>query len=123
MHMKEIVLIGVGGAAGSILRYIAGSAITRLGSFAFPWGTFVINVAGCLLIGVLMAWFRRNSLAEDTWKNLLSVGFCGGFTTFSSFAGENIRLLESGNVTVALAYIGASLFLGLLAVWIGMKLV
>lgn len=120
--MKALLFVGIGGGAGSILRYLVSVFFTRLLPGYFPWGTFVVNAAGCLLIGFLLGLFEKEKLATAELRFLLVTGFCGGFTTFSTFASENISLFQSGNTAVALLYIGSSVLVSLLAVWGGMML-
>lgn len=113
--VKEILLVGIGGALGSILRYGTGQLIHKNFPGKFPLATLCINVIGCLLIGILMAYFLKHQ-TEQAWKLFFVTGFCGGYTTFSAFAAENIALIQHGQLTSALLYIGLSVVFGLLAV-------
>ena len=88
----------------------------------FPWSTFTVNVAGCFLIGLLTAWIARQSLSADI-RLLLVVGFCGGFTTFSTFSNEALALMRSGETVLFALYLAGSIVAGLLAVWAGSFLV
>jgi CrcB protein len=88
----------------------------------YPWGTFVANMLGCLLIGVLMGYFSKLQLNNNDYKLLLVTGFCGGYTTFSAFALENYNLWQQGNITTAFIYITLSIMGGLLAVFSGFAL-
>lgn len=120
--IKEVFIIGIGGAIGSILRYTTGQYIAKQFPHAIPTGTLLVNVIGCLLIGFLIGFFDKQQLINMQWKLLLITGFCGGFTTFSTFAAENYNLLTNNQIPQALFYIGLSVILGLLAVWAGLSL-
>ncbi len=120
--MKTILLIGLGGGVGSILRYLTTVAVNRLWPATFPWGTFTVNMAGSFLVGILVGFFGRQLPVNTDVRFLLITGFCGGYTTFSTFASENISLLQSGQSLTAFAYMAGSLLAGLLAVWIGLFL-
>ena len=116
--MKELLLVFIGGGSGSMLRYLLGKCI---GTSAFPLGTFTVNLVGCFLIGLLGTWIVRHSLSPDL-RLLLVVGLCGGFTTFSTFSNEALELMRSGQTLLCFAYIVASVALGLIAAYVGMKL-
>ena len=108
--MKDLLMVGIGGFAGSILRYKIGALITSKVASGFPWGTFFVNLAGAFVIGLLVS----SSLKSQQMTMLLLVtGFCGGFTTFSTFALENLRLLQSGQWVFFLAYATLSLVFGI----------
>ncbi len=98
-----LVLIAAGGAVGSVFRYLVGGMVQRTFHPDFPIGTFVVNVSGCLLIGVLAKFFLH-SQTELPMRAALIVGFCGGFTTFSAFSLETLGLIQGGEWTRALAY-------------------
>ena len=113
-------LVAVGSAAGGVLRYL----IMFFGSSAkgFPWATLSINVTGSLLIGLISGFVSRrfgNGLAGEWIRAFAVVGFCGGFTTFSTFSNETFRLIESNQWLSAAAYVGLSVFAGLAAVFLG----
>lgn len=114
--IKNILLVGTGGFAGSTLRYII-SVLMMKTSVAgmFPWGTFIVNSAGSLLIGFFMAVLGSNPV-----HLLLVTGFCGGFTTFSTFSAETFGLLRDGNYGHGLLYITVSVVLCVFMVWAGM---
>lgn len=119
--LKNILFIGLGGGIGSICRYVMALAIGKWIDASFPWGTFVINVLGSLLIGLFLGMFDKN-IFNDTSKLLLITGFCGGFTTFSAFSSENVNLIIAGQWLTAIAYSALSVVLGIAAVWLGYKL-
>jgi len=116
--LKSLVLVFVGGGLGSVLRSLVG----RLFSFiAFPIGTLLVNILGSLLIGFLYALFSRQIIGED-YRLLLAVGFCGGFTTFSTFSNENLHFIRNGQWGIFTLYAVGSLLVCLLSVWLGDKL-
>jgi CrcB protein len=118
----KYVLIAAGGGAGSLLRYVAGTAVmTRMGA-RFPWGTLVVNVTGCLLIGFLMTLFTERFSPGTNWRPLLVIGFLGGYTTFSSFEWETYAAARDGNAWLGLANVIGSVVLGYAAVWLGAML-
>ena len=121
--LKNILLVALGGAAGSVARYLLSKAIQDTAATAFPWGTMAVNVAGCLLIGLLygLASGDGTRLGADL-KLMLTVGFCGGFTTFSTFANESLTLAKTGDALLSAAYIGLSVALGIIAVAAGAQL-
>ncbi|SMD42384.1 CrcB protein [Aquiflexum balticum DSM 16537] len=121
--MKQIILVGIGGGVGSILRYLVKVAAEKIYGNSFPLATFTANMLGCLLIGLLLGYFTKNQNIPADWSLLLITGFCGGFTTFSTFSSENLNLIQSGNYFTAMAYILGSLILGVLAVFVGFGLV
>lgn len=119
--LKSILLVGAGGAAGSILRFLVSFAIGKLHKSPYPWGTFWINIIGSLAIGLLLGYLSRNP-GQESLKLLLVTGLCGGFTTFSAFSAENISLLQQGHWNLAMIYIFASLVGGMLAAWLGLSM-
>jgi CrcB protein len=121
--IRAILLVGLGGGIGSILRYLTSVAVGKYFQTAFPWATFTANILGCLIIGIFIGLFERHQTISPDLKFLLITGFCGGYTTFSAFAAENVSLFQSGNSLTAFLYIGASVLLSLFAVWIGTSLV
>ncbi|MCC7402191.1 MAG: fluoride efflux transporter CrcB [Chitinophagaceae bacterium] len=121
--IKNVLLIGLGGGAGSIARYFCQRWFADNFQTAFPWGTFVVNIAGCFLIGILFAVSERTTLLSPQVRLMLITGLCGGFTTFSTFAFENMNLLRSGDVSYALLYTLASVLLGIAAVFAGIGLI
>lgn len=116
--IREFIAVGAGGALGSIARYaLAGMALGGIHLFGFPLGTLAVNAAGSLLIGLLTAMLRSETAA---W--LLTAGFCGGFTTFSTFSLDALRLLKAGSYGPAAAYVGSSLVLCIAFAALGMRI-
>jgi len=107
------LLIGAGGGAGAICRYLMQQYVQGRWPLAWPIGTGCVNAAGCLLAGLLLGLLERYALGP-AWRLLLITGVCGGFTTFSAFALENVALLRAGNVGLAALYAGGSVAVGLL---------
>lgn len=120
MIIKDILLVGAGSFFGGIARYLIALAMKGMGS-AFPWATMTANIVGCLLIGILWAVLNRYN-ASNQLNLLLAVGFCGGFTTFSTFSKEGLCLLQAGNYSSFILYALGSVVLGIAAVAIGYAL-
>lgn len=117
--IKTLLLIGTGGFLGSISRFLASRFMQNNFPSAFPFGTFFVNISGCFLIGLIYGLSERSPMISSEWKMFLAVGFCGGFTTFSTFANENLALLRDGDFFHFLMYTGLSVFLGITATFIG----
>lgn len=117
-----LLYVALGGALGSALRYLVGGSVQRAMHAGFPYGTLIVNITGCFIVGVLIKLFM-NVEPPAPLRSLLVVGFCGGFTTFSSFSGETIGLIESGDYARAGAYVLASVVLCLAATGAGMAAV
>ncbi|MGE0383263.1 MAG: fluoride efflux transporter CrcB [Gammaproteobacteria bacterium] len=121
--MMQILLVGVGGFAGSIARFLVGGWVQQwIGRSDFPLGTLAVNVIGCLLIGSLAQLADSRAAFGAEARALVFVGLLGGFTTFSSFGNETVNLWRNGEAGFALANIGANVVLCLAAVWLGRTL-
>jgi CrcB protein len=120
--LRSVLLVGAGGAAGSMLRYVVGAVVNRYFSHPFPLGTFLINVVGSFIIGLLFGLIGRQQISGAMWF-LLASGFCGGFTTFSTFALDNINLMQKSQSLTAIIYMGLSVIIGLLLCRLGIWLV
>ncbi|MEO1652294.1 MAG: fluoride efflux transporter CrcB [Bacteroidota bacterium] len=121
--MKNWILVFLGGGLGSLCRYLLGRGmVLLLGKSWFPTGTFLANILGCFLIGVILSALEKYDWLDGRWGLILATGFCGGFTTFSSFAYENNLLLQEMAYGSMLTYTMASLVLGLLATALGIYL-
>ena len=122
--MTNILLVGLGGFIGSVARYKLGGWILHLTvQEKLPFGTFAVNVAGCLVAGVLAGLVEKHELFSAETRLFLFTGLLGGFTTFSAFGLETMFLLRRGEPWVAAIYAGASVLLGVIAVWLGIKIV
>ena len=119
--IQQALWVALGGAVGSVGRFLIGTYAQRWWPGVFPWGTLIANVVGALCIGLFFGLFSRGQLTESQ-RLLLMTGFCGGFTTFSTFAQENLMLLRQGEWGTLLLYTGISLLAGLGAVALGMSL-
>jgi CrcB protein len=116
-------MVGLGGAAGSIARFVVSQWVGKQFSKPFPMGTFIINLLGCFIIGLLFGIAQRSPLFKEQWWLLLATGFCGGFTTFSAFALEGNNLLTGQHTITMLVYMALSVVLGLLLCRLGIWLV
>ncbi|MHB8391928.1 MAG: fluoride efflux transporter CrcB [Acidobacteriaceae bacterium] len=119
MSLSKYMYIAVGGALGSIARFWVGSAVaSRLGT-KFPYGTFVINITACAIIGFSLTFLAKRTDLNPAWRFLVPVGFVGAYSTFSTYEWETLSTLRSGAFSMAALYAFSSLFLGLVAVWCG----
>ena len=118
--LKTILYIAIGGAIGSVLRFLTTLLVSKYWSNNFPLATFIANVIGCFLIGLFVGYLTKNQLQESTLKWFLVTGLCGGFTTFSAFGMENYDLFQNNNSLLAFGYIALSISIGHFAVWFGL---
>ena len=121
--LKNLLIVGLGGGAGSMLRYGVQKICNQQNAATFPTGTLLVNISGCFLIGILWGLASRSVAWNEEMKLLLMTGFCGGFTTFSAFTLEGIGLLKENKMALFLIYITASLIGGLLATFIGIRII
>ena len=119
--MQQAFLVFLGGGLGSVFRYLVSILMRRI-AFNFPWATLSVNIIGCFLIGVILA-FAEKYRVNANWVLLLTTGFCGGFTTFSSFAYENQILLKTHSYFYFVVYLLSSIVVGVMAVFLGMFVV
>ncbi|MFC4740912.1 fluoride efflux transporter CrcB [Flavobacterium ponti] len=117
--IKNLILVAIGGASGSVLRYLVHWIVSKKSYSTFPYQTFLVNIIGCLLIGLLVGYLYKYNTENESLKLLLITGFCGGFTTFSAFGLENVNMIQNQNYQLALIYTSLSLILGILAVSLG----
>ena len=120
--IKNFLIVGLGGAVGSMLRYAVQKFFQAQTAAAFPTGTLLVNIAGCFLIGILWSLVSRSLTWNEEMKLLLMTGFCGGFTTFSAFTLEGIGLLKENRTVLFVIYLTASVLGGLLATFIGIRI-
>jgi len=119
--MKSFLLVFLGGGLGSSLRYLVTIAMNQY-SKVLPFGTFTVNLLGCLLIGLILGYAQKENTLTSNQILLLATGFCGGFTTFSAFANENFELIKSGEIFNFSFYTIGSVLIGISAVYIGFYL-
>jgi CrcB protein len=121
--IKQLILAGVGGGVGTIFRYLTSLVVCKYcHPVHFPLATFIVNITGCFLIGLFIGLSVRYEIFGKELNLLLVTGFCGGYTTFSTFSLENLRLLETQNYYLFFTYVAGSILTGLLAVWLGFLL-
>ena len=117
--MKEVLIVGLGGFLGAISRYLLQNAIVNRFITIFPLGTFSINLIGSLIIGLIFGLSERYQWMTQEWRLFLAIGFCGSFTTFSTFAFDNLQLLKEGNYSQLIWYTTLSFIFGVGLAWLG----
>ena len=120
---RQIILAGMGGFVGAALRFLVSRYFQMSLSSGFPWGTFVVNIVGSFLIGLFYGLSERGNVMSADSRLFLTVGVCGGFTTFSTFSNESLTLLQNKDFLNLSVYVGFSFVLGLVAVYVGRQLV
>jgi fluoride exporter len=120
--IRTLLIVGTGGFIGTVLRYLVQVYAEKLMNSTFPLGTLLVNVAGSFLIGIVYAFAEKGNLMNSEWRIFLAVGICGGFTTFSTFAMDNLNLMKDNSLLQLMLYAGGSLFLGVMAVYLGIIL-
>jgi CrcB protein len=117
--LQKYLLIAAGGALGSIARFWVGSTVAGRMGIRFPYGTLIVNLTACLVIGFSLTYLGRRADLSPAWRYLIPVGFIGAYSTFSTYEWETLATLRSGAFVLAALYAGGSLILGLIAVWAG----
>ena len=120
--MKLLLLIGTGSFLGGVTRYLLSQVIQSRIFSTFPFGTLVVNILGCFLIGLIFGLSERGNVNQE-WRLFLATGILGGFTTFSAFSNESVAMIRDGEWWYAFAYIFMSVFVGLLATFTGLSLI
>ena len=117
--LKEIIVVFIGGGIGSILRFLF-NKIEIVSENNFPYSTFIYNFLGCFILGLVLGYFIKSENPNSVMFVFLTVGLCGGFTTFSSFSYENLQLLQNGEILTFLIYLLGSLMVGIISVYVVM---
>jgi len=117
--LKDIVWVSLGAVLGANLRFMVGSASARFLSPSLPWGTLIVNLTGSFLLGFFLVWTSERVLADPRWRPLVAIGFCGAYTTFSSYSFETFNLFEQGHYSLATGNFVANNLLALAGVVAG----
>lgn len=123
MSFRILLIIGIGGFLGSVGRYLTHQGIIKIFPVIFPYGTFAVNIAGCFLIGIFYALSDRGNAITPEWRFFLTTGFCGGYTTFSTFSYESYNLIRDEQYLFLSLYIGLSVVIGIMATFLGIVLI
>ena len=119
MHMTKYLMVGLGGALGSILRFWVGGYVSNRLGVRFPYGTFLINCTGSFLIGFVVTLLAERTHWSPNWRYLIPIGFIGGYTTFSTFELETFRNFQDGEILIAGLNVALSVVIGFASVWLG----
>jgi CrcB protein len=120
--LQKYLMIALGGALGSLARFWVGSAIAGKTTHRFFFGTFIVNLTACVIIGFSITWLTQRTEVNPAWRYLIPVGFVGAYSTFSTFEWETFTALQSEAFLLAAVYVSLSVLLGLVAVWLGAAL-
>jgi len=123
MSIRILLIIGTGGFLGSVGRYLTQQVIIKIFPVIFPYGTLAANIAGCFLIGIFYALADRGNAITPEWRFFLTTGFCGGYTTFSTFSYESYNLIRDEQYLFLSLYIGLSVVIGIMATFLGIILI
>jgi CrcB protein len=121
--LKTILIVGSGGFIGSVMRYLVQYYVERGMTNTFPLGTLIANIAGSFIIGMVFALAEKGNIMRSEWRIFLTVGICGGFTTFSAFAYNNFAMIKENTIGQLLLNVGGNLFFGILAVYLGVVVI
>lgn len=119
----NLFIIGLGGFLGSIARFLTSKIVQEQVNSSFPWGTMIVNILGSFIIGIVFALSVKNNILPPMWRNFLAIGFCGGFTTFSTFSLDNFQLLANQQIFFSLLYTLLSVILGFIFLYSGILIV
>jgi fluoride exporter len=117
--LQKFFFIALGGSLGSLARYWVGSTISSRMGTRFPYGTFVVNITACIIIGFTLTFLARRTELSAAWRFLIPIGFIGAYSTFSTFEWETYSNLQTGAFLIASLYVVLSVFVGLIGVWFG----
>ena len=121
--IRSIFIAGLGGFIGTVLRFLISRYMQLHYMSVFPWGTFIANILGCFLIGIFFGISEKGNFMSPEWRIFLTVGLCGGFTTFSSFSNDALMLLQNKEILRFALYSGLSFFIGLVTVYVGRTII
>ncbi len=117
--LKSVLIVGLGGFIGTVLRFLVTRGFQLSQTSVFPWGTLTVNIIGSFVIGIVLGISEKGNFLSPEWRLFLTIGLCGGFTTFSSFSNEAFLLLQGRELLRLAYYSGLSVFLGIGAVILG----
>jgi len=120
---RIFLLVGIGGFIGSVSRYYSQQIISKSFPSALPYGTLAVNIVGCFLIGIIYAISEKGNILTPEWRVFLATGFCGGFTTFSTFSYESINLINDGEWLNVSLYVAISVVIGFFSTYLGILII
>ncbi|WP_378954076.1 fluoride efflux transporter CrcB [Pelosinus sp. sgz500959] len=121
--MLKVLAVAVGGSIGATARYLVSTWAAGRFGIGFPYGTLIVNVVGCFIIGAFMTATTERFIVSPYWRLIVTVGFVGGLTTFSSFSYETFKLMEDSSITFALYNVMGNFVLGFFATWLGINVI